>query len=81
MSKVLEDIVASVLRIDRMDVTDALAFSAIPEWDSLAHVNLMLALEAAYDVAIDEEQMVQLLDVATIRAFVNNDHHRLEDRV
>jgi citrate synthase len=81
MSKALEDVVATTLHINRVDVTDALAFNAIPEWDSLAHVNLMLALEAAYDVAIDEDRMVQLLDVAAIRAFVGNGHNRPEDRL
>jgi len=81
MSNALEDVVAGALRINRRDVTDALAFNSIPEWDSLAHVNLMLALEAAYHVEIDEDRMVQLLDVAAIRAFVTNGHNGLEDRL
>ena len=81
MSNALEDVVAGALRINRRDVTDTLAFNSIPEWDSLAHVNLMLALEAAYHVEIDEDRMVQLLDVGAIRAFVSNGHNGLEDRL
>ena len=42
---IVSGIVATTLGIPRDVVTDDLSFSEIPEWDSLNHVNLMLALE------------------------------------
>ena len=53
-------------------VTDALAFNAIPEWDSLAQIELILALEAAYGVSIDEDRMIELTSVAAIRTFLKD---------
>jgi citrate synthase len=68
----LEEVVAETLRISRSEVTDALAFNGIPEWDSMAHVELMVALEAAYGVAIDEDRMVTLINVSAIREFLRD---------
>lgn len=67
---VIEELVASVLGISAEQVTDDLGFNSIPEWDSLNHVNLMIALEERCGTEIDEERMVELIDVAAIRAFV-----------
>ena len=66
----VEELLASVLGIPPEQVTDELEFNSIPEWDSLNHVNLMLALEKHCATSIDEELMVELIDVPAIRAFV-----------
>jgi citrate synthase len=70
--KPIEEVMASALRISPSRVTDALAFNTIPEWDSLAHVELMLALEAEYGVSIDEDHMIELVSVRKIREFLGN---------
>jgi citrate synthase len=62
-------IVAGTLGISSDAVDDDLAFSGIPEWDSLNHVNLMLALEQELRTEIDEDLMVQLTSVRAIREF------------
>ena len=66
----VEELMASVLGISAEEVTDELGFDSIPEWDSLNHVNLMLELEDLTHTEIDEDLMVELIDVAAIRAFV-----------
>ena len=66
----LSDLIAQQLRVPVARVRDDLAFGAIPEWDSLNHVNLMTALEKEYGVTIDEDRMVELTCVRAIRTFV-----------
>lgn len=68
--KPVSDVIAEQLRIPVARVREDLAFGAIPEWDSLNHVNLMTALEKEYGVTIDEDLMVELIDVRAIRSFV-----------
>lgn len=70
MPNPLEAVVAEALRISPSEVTDKLAFNEIPQWDSLAHVELMVALEAAYGVPIDEDRMLELVNVGAIREFL-----------
>jgi citrate synthase len=68
--KPLDEVVAEALRVDPSSVTDTLAVNAIPQWDSLAHVELMIALERAYGVSIDEDRMLELVSVRAIRDFL-----------
>ena len=62
-------LIATTLGIPAERVTDDLAFSETAEWDSLNHVNLMVALEKALQTEIDEERMIQLTSVRAIRDF------------
>jgi citrate synthase len=62
-------LIAGTLGISVQSVHDDLAFSDIAEWDSLNHVNLMIALEQMLNIEIGEELMVELTSVRAIRAF------------
>ncbi|MCA9511152.1 MAG: acyl carrier protein [Myxococcota bacterium] len=66
----LTQLVAETFGIAPDRVRDELAYESIPEWDSLNHVNLMLALEQRTGRSIDEDTMVELTTVAAIREFV-----------
>lgn len=68
--KPVVQVIAEKLRIPQERIRDELAYNTIPEWDSLNHVDLMVALEAEYGVTIDEDRMVELTTVRAIRAFV-----------
>ena len=67
--EVLDQLVADTLGIPVQSVRDDLAFSEVAEWDSLNHVNLMVALEQLLQTEIDEDLMVQLTSVRAIREF------------
>ena len=66
---VIGKLVAGTLGIPVASVRDDLAFSEVAEWDSLNHVNLMLALEQLLNVEIGEDLMVELISVRAIRDF------------
>ena len=66
----LRQLVAESLRLPVDRVTDALEFSGVPEWDSLAHISLMLALEGEYGVSIPDDLVLELTSYPAIREFV-----------
>ena len=66
----LTSLIAATLAIPEQQVRDDLAFGDIPQWDSLNHVNLMMALEGELDVPIGEDLMVELSTVQEIRKFI-----------
>jgi citrate synthase len=68
--KPVSDLIAEQLKVPVARVRDDLAFGAIPEWDSLNHVNLMLELERVYGIPIGDEEMVDLISVRAIRQFL-----------
>jgi citrate synthase len=67
----LIQIIADTLGIPDDRVSDSLSFNSIPEWDSLNHINLMLALEESYGLDIDEDAMIELTSVRAIKDFIN----------
>jgi acyl carrier protein len=44
----------------------------VEEWDSLAHVGLMVTLEAEFGVSISSSQAIELSDVGKIKAFLSS---------
>jgi len=65
----IDKLVADTLGIPVHTIREDLAFSEVPQWDSLNHVNLMVALEQMLQTEIDEDLMVQLTSVKAIRQF------------
>ncbi len=67
---IVTQVIASSLGIDPAEVDDRLAYHSIPKWDSTGHVQLMLALETAFDIKIQEHLIQELHNVRAIRAFL-----------
>ncbi|WP_406332637.1 citrate/2-methylcitrate synthase [Streptomyces sp. NBC_00203] len=75
----VDQLIARTLGIAPERVTPGLEYQSIKEWDSLGHVSLMVALEKAYGVPVDDELTLELRTVAAIRAFAEADGHAATD--
>jgi len=53
------------LRLDQ--VTDTLEYNSVPEWDSVGHMALVAALEGAFDLMMDTDDILALSTVARAR--------------
>ncbi|MEA3642769.1 MAG: acyl carrier protein [Lamprobacter sp.] len=51
---------------------DGLRLGDIPTWDSLSHMELILAIESAYDLRLTGDEIADLTSVAAIRALLAN---------
>ena len=70
MPPTIEALIASTLDVPVEQVTEDSDMTTITKWDSLGHINLVLAIEEAYGVVIDEDAIVELTSVRAIREFV-----------
>lgn len=52
------------LNIESEQVTDALSYNAIAEWDSTAHMILIAELEDQFDVMLDTDDIIDMSSVA-----------------
>ena len=52
---------------DSLDLNDGMTFSDIRGWDSLAHVNLINALEAEFGVKFGVRELMKMKSVGAIR--------------
>ncbi|MBN8793557.1 MAG: acyl carrier protein [Stenotrophomonas nitritireducens] len=58
---------ARVLGIDASQVTDELRYNTIPQWDSIAHMSVVAALEEAFGVMIDMDDVIDMSSVGKAR--------------
>jgi acyl carrier protein len=56
-------IAGDVLGVPFDQVTAASSRDTLPSWDSLAHVNLVLALEQRFGVQFLPEEMMEMLNI------------------
>lgn len=69
ISQRLAQVFASVLGeelLGKISLTDSTA--TLEEWDSLAHVSLILAIEKEYKVKFSLDESLHLVSVASIKA-------------
>jgi acyl carrier protein len=67
MTKPLEDIFSETLGIDKQRVVDGLEYNSIKEWDSVAHMALIAALEESYDIMLETEDVIDMSSVGRAR--------------
>lgn len=63
-------VIAETIDIPESDVTESSTSDSIDKWDSMAQVNLMMAIEQAFDLELEVEDFMELNSVAKIVQFV-----------
>jgi acyl carrier protein len=63
----LEQLIADVLKVDPELITEDSSCDTIESWDSLRHMNLILALEQSYGVTIPDEDAANITSYALIK--------------
>ncbi|MEN5207876.1 acyl carrier protein [Stenotrophomonas terrae] len=58
---------ARVLGIPADNVSDELRYATIPQWDSIAHMSVVAALEEAFGVMIDMDEVIDMSSVGKAR--------------
>lgn len=60
MQEKLKNIFSLSLNIKADEVTDSLKYAAIPQWDSIAHMALVAAIEEEFDIMMDAEDVIDM---------------------
>lgn len=61
----------SALNITSEQVTDALGYNEIAEWDSTAHMILIAELEDQFDVMLDTDDIIDMSSVAQAKIILS----------
>ena len=67
MNDKLFQILADTLGVDAASLSDTTSMDNTQQWDSVAHLNLMLSLEQACGMRFTPEELMQMRSVAAIR--------------
>ena len=64
---VLRSSVADVLGVAVADLIDESSVDSIESWDSLNHLNIVMAIEEAFGVQLSADEVIEMRSIATIR--------------
>lgn len=70
----IKSVMAAVLKIKKEEINDDSSPHTITSWDSLKHINLVVALEEEFDIELEDEEIASMVSYpivyATIQAYV-----------
>jgi acyl carrier protein len=70
MSERIKQVMSHVFGKPTSALPDDPTIDNVPEWDSLRHIELMLALESEFSVHFSTEAMLELLSMDAIAAYL-----------
>lgn len=63
----LKKVLADIFKIEVTAVNEDTSVDTVDRWDSLNHLNLILALESEFGVSFSEEQSVEIMNYPLIK--------------
>lgn len=66
----LKRIVIETLKLPEADYHEDLAAGDHPQWDSVGHVNLLMAVEQGFDISFDVTDAIDIESVADLQDMV-----------
>jgi acyl carrier protein len=70
--EILKQVMASVLNIDIESINEDASMDTIEKWDSLHHMNLVLALEEEFKITIPDEDAGNITSYQLIKLVLND---------
>lgn len=67
----LKNIIAKELNCQVEDITDDAGWNKTFNWDSLAHIGIISAVESHFSIQIEDNQIQNLKDFKSILQFIN----------
>ena len=71
----LRALLAEIFHLQTSEISPDAQLGELPQWDSMAHMDLMVALEEKYGVDISAETISQLVSLPAIIAYVEKRQH------
>jgi acyl carrier protein len=70
MENKVQEIVATILGLDRSDINIDSSSESVDTWDSLNHMNLIMAIEEEFEVTFEEEEIIEMTSVKALVDFL-----------
>jgi acyl carrier protein len=71
----LTDLVAGILELDDLQLTPATVAADVPGWDSIAHVQIVVAVERAFGIRFRTGEITGLVDVGALLGRIRDRLH------
>lgn len=68
-NKVLK-VIAAILCVDKNQLTPDTSPDNLPEWTSIKHMNLVMALEQEFNIQFTQKDIIEMLNIALILTII-----------
>lgn len=68
----LTSLIAAALKVPATEICETTAMANTKAWDSLAHMDLVLAIEDRYKVNLDGDEIARMISAAAIAAVLES---------
>lgn len=78
ISHELKTVILGALNLDDWEITDETVAGELPGWDSLSHINIVLAVEKHFGVRFKGAEVLRLKNVGDLQRLVHAkvaEHH------
>lgn len=72
MEEKLKKVFVSVFGISEKSITDDTSIETLENWDSLSHMNLIVALEESFSVEFEEDEFVSMTSFRAIKEIIGS---------
>ena len=72
MKRTVEHIMADVLKMPEIDITDNLTIDDLEAWDSLKHMDLVVSIEQAFNIELTLDEIIIMTSVVAIKRVLND---------
>jgi len=66
----IKNVMSAVFEIPFEEINEDTSPDNVGSWDSLKHMNLVVALEEEYDIEFIEEEIVEMMNLSQIKSIV-----------
>ncbi|MEJ2757256.1 MAG: acyl carrier protein [Anaerolineales bacterium] len=70
LSEKVQQTLAVALRVDLAEVGPETQFGDLPQWDSMGHMEVLVALEKAYGVEVSADTITELVSIPAICQYI-----------
>jgi acyl carrier protein len=70
LSKQVQAVLVDALRVSQEDIGPQTEFGDLPQWDSMGHMEVMVALEKEFGIEINAETITELVSIPAIVAHI-----------
>lgn len=72
MKNQIKNVMSAVFEMNPGDILDSDTSSTIESWDSLNHMNLIVALEEEFNIRFEDEEIVELTSFVKIEELISS---------
>ncbi len=70
MEDKIKEVMLSVFGVEISEIDDNTSSDTLEVWDSLRHMNLIVALEEEFGIEFNDEEIIEMTDYKLIKAII-----------